>query len=297
MEMESSGVWDWSFRTFLRVKPPPSLGDATSASAAFDTDGDDDDASSCSRLKFLVEEETGVAGEAAKRLELEVPLSAEPGLIHSHTTGFVPFYFNDVFGPHADQAEVFSAVRDMLVDAFLGINCTVLAYGQTGTGWLIAHNMQFPSIRPDRAETLSGKTFSISGGDSYAERGLIPRGVKLMFDEAKARGLTVTDSASNSQCDKDACCSFYISFTEIYGEGVYDLLDPGKRHRPLEEWSRAQVLETEDGLVIRNVNVFQVHTAEDAMNLFFMGSDNRYLSLLYYFICDVQFVRYAGCLD
>lgn len=71
-------------------------------------------------------------------------------------------------------------------------------------------------------------------------------------------------------------CQLYISFTEIYGEAVYDLLDSDKRHFPLEQWPRAQILETEEGLVIRNINVFEVHSVEDAMNLFFMGNTNRF---------------------
>lgn len=123
---------------------------------------------------------------------------------------------------------------------------------------------------------LSGKTFSISGGDTFADRGLIPRGVKLMFDEAKARGLAITDASSQDGDHDKAKCSLYVSFTEIYGDAVYDLLDAEKRHRPLEEWPRAQVMESDEGLIIRNLNVFQVSSAQDAMNLFFMGTANRF---------------------
>lgn len=35
-------------------------------------------------------------------------------------------------------------------------------------------------------------------------------------------------------------------------------------------------METDEGLVIKNVNVFNVATPEDAMNLFFMGTTNRF---------------------
>ena len=66
-----------------------------------------------------------------------------------------------------------------------------------------------------------------------------------------------------------------ISFTEIYKEVVYDLLDQSKRDQPIEHWTAAQVLESDNGLVLKNVNVFRVETEEEALNLFFMGNANR----------------------
>lgn len=101
---------------------------------------------------------------------------------------------------------------------------------------------------------------------------MIPRGIKLAFDEMKRRTGQEIDSSAPSVVPT---IRLYVSFTEIYGEAVYDLLDPDKRYHALEDWPKAQVLETEDGLVIRNINVFQVLTLEDALNLFFMGTTNR----------------------
>jgi hypothetical protein len=89
-----------------------------------------------------------------------------------------------------------------------------------------------------------------------------------VFDLARARDQTCPPEGPPS-------CLLYVSFTEIYGEAVYDLLDADKRNHRLEDWPKAQVLETDEGLVIRNINVFQVQSAEDAMNLFFMGTTNR----------------------
>ncbi len=92
---------------------------------------------------------------------------------------------------------------------------------------------------------------------------MIPRALKSVFDEAKRLGATSTSK-------------IYISFTEIYNEAVYDLLDSEKRYHTIEEWTKAQVLEGDEGLVIRNVNVFEVAAVEDALNLFFMGTTNRF---------------------
>lgn len=43
--------------------------------------------------------------------------------------------FDKVFGPEADQTMVFGEVAEGMLDEVLaGYNCTIFAYGQTGTG-------------------------------------------------------------------------------------------------------------------------------------------------------------------
>ncbi len=45
------------------------------------------------------------------------------------------YSFDTVFGPDADQATLYQAVvAPMLSEVLLGYNCTLFAYGQTGTG-------------------------------------------------------------------------------------------------------------------------------------------------------------------
>ncbi len=63
--------------------------------------------------------------------------------------------------------QVFERVAsDVVLGALDGINGTVFAYGQTG----------------------SGKTFTITGGAArYADRGLIPRAISLVFAELRQR--------------------------------------------------------------------------------------------------------------
>lgn len=76
-----------------------------------------------------------------------------------------------------------------MYSALDGYNGTILAYGQTG----------------------SGKTYTITGGEHYADRGIIPRVLSTIFEEFEQR-VNV----------RYAC---YISYLEIYNENVYDLLD------------------------------------------------------------------------
>ena len=70
-----------------------------------------------------------------------------------------------------------------------GFNATVLAYGQTG----------------------AGKTFTMTGStQSYEHRGLVPRAVAHVFQEAEKR--------------HDASVAVRISYLELYNEQMYDLL-------------------------------------------------------------------------
>ena len=77
-------------------------------------------------------------------LELEIPEGADPGLVHYHITGYIPYTFNRVFDMDATQENVFFEVQDMILDIFKGFNSTILAYGQTGSG--IKNTEHMPDI-------------------------------------------------------------------------------------------------------------------------------------------------------
>ena len=177
-------------------------------------------------------------------LSVAVPPDVDPGLFHyNNESGDIKFEFDKVFDTDAKQEEIFEEVMAPKVqDVLSGVNCTVFAYGQTG----------------------SGKTFTVSGGDSFEDRGLIPRTIALVFSELKER-LKLKEFTYKCQ----------ISFTEVYNEVIYDLLDQDQRAVPLDKRSPVQVLESPNGLVLRNLNVFEISSEEDALGLFFMGNATR----------------------
>ena len=177
-------------------------------------------------------------------LTITVPPDVDPGLVHyNNDSGDVKFEFDKVFDTDTKQESVFDeVVAPKVHDVLSGVNCTVFAYGQTG----------------------SGKTFTVSGGDSFDDRGLIPRTIALVFSELKER-----------QKLKEFSYTCQISFTEVYNEVIYDLLDQGQRAVPLDKRSPVQVLESPNGLVLRNLNVYEISSEEDALGLFFMGNATR----------------------
>jgi kinesin family protein C1 len=99
-----------------------------------------------------------------------------------------PFRFDKVFQPSDDQDKVFQEISQLVQSALDGYNICIFAYGQTG----------------------SGKTFTMEGDD--VNTGMIPRGVKQIFDTAeklKEKGWVYTMEAQ---------------YLEIYNETLRDLL-------------------------------------------------------------------------
>ncbi|KAF2436839.1 kinesin family protein-like protein [Tothia fuscella] len=119
-----------------------------------------------------------------------VDLSMGPSALSNKT-----YHFDKVFSPAADQVMVFDEVVTPIMDEVLaGFNCTIFAYGQTGTG----------------------KTYTMSGDISQTipcpdGAGIIPRALHALF------GRLDGEKAENSvKC----------SFIELYNEELRDLLSP-----------------------------------------------------------------------
>jgi kinesin family protein 6/9 len=188
-----------------------------------------------------------VDGSERGLFDLSIPPDAAPGLVHNNTTGHVEYEFDAIFGEEASQEDVFDIIaRDKVDNLLAGENSTIFAYGQTG----------------------SGKTYSIFGGETFSERGLIPRALGLVFA-----------TMAQKQAEGKSNVKLRLSFTEVYGEAVFDLLDPQKRYISMEQWTPVQILEADGELVLRNLNVYEVEKEEDALSLFFMGNTNRITSV------------------
>lgn len=109
------------------------------------------------------------------------------------------YTFDMVFGAQAKQIDVYrSVVCPILDEVIMGYNCTVFAYGQTGTG----------------------KTFTMEGERSPNEEytweedplaGIIPRTLHQIFEKLTENGTEF---------------SVKVSLLEIYNEELFDLLNP-----------------------------------------------------------------------
>jgi kinesin family protein 11 len=134
-----------------------------------------------------------------------------------HTNLTKSYQFDRVFGPKSHQLDVYRAVVEPLIEqVMIGYNCTVFAYGQTGTG----------------------KTFTMEGGEMQNEAGIrwdsdptigiIPRALAQIFD-------TLREQADSLEY------SVRVSFLELYNEEIFDLLsahDDTSRLRLYEDATR-----------------------------------------------------------
>ena len=138
-----------------------------------------------------VRENSGVVVSTDGTKGKKVELSMGPSALSNKT-----YAFDKVFSPAADQGIIFGeVVSPILAEVLNGFNCTIFAYGQTGTG----------------------KTYTMSGDITDMlpipeEAGIIPRVLHMLFDKL---GEDASEKSENSvKC----------SFIELYNEELRDLL-------------------------------------------------------------------------
>ena len=139
------------------------------------------------------------------KLDVIQVVSAEEGSI-SVTGGKhnLTCKYDTVFGEESTQEDVFEFVKPSIIQVIQGYNCTVFAYGQTGTG---------------KTYTMLGKERQDKGRevklDESDECGVIPRAVGALFDEIRANA------------EHGTAAELHVAYMQIYNDNIYDLLsDP-----------------------------------------------------------------------
>ncbi|KAK2767724.1 kinesin motor protein cin8 [Arachnomyces sp. PD_36] len=183
-----------------------------------------------------VKENSGVvvSTEGAKGKSLE--LSMGPNAVSNKT-----YHFDKVFSPAADQGVVFEdVVVPILNEMLAGYNCTIFAYGQTGTG---------------KTYTMSGDMTDTLGILSDAA-GIIPRVLYSLFHRLE-------DNESSVKC----------SFIELYNEELRDLLSA-------EENAKLKIYEDtskkgHNVTMVQGMEESHIHSASAGINLLREGSHRR----------------------
>ncbi|KAG5645219.1 hypothetical protein DXG03_006636 [Asterophora parasitica] len=137
-----------------------------------------------------------VTSAGAKSKDVAIEVSAPVSSLGIVTMPPVRTYpFDLVFGPEADQAMIYhEVVSPMLDEVLMGYNCTLFAYGQTGTG---------------KTYTMAGDLNPTPMGNPSANAGMIPRVLFRLFHHLET-----------SKSDY----SVKISYVELYNEELRDLL-------------------------------------------------------------------------
>ncbi|KAK4556091.1 hypothetical protein LTR86_006787 [Recurvomyces mirabilis] len=134
-----------------------------------------------------------VAGEAEeKRSIVRIPNPKKESEAYS-------FQFSSVYDRDGTQAQLYdNEVSPTVKHLFKGFDVTLFAYGVTGTG----------------------KTHTMRGGKSLAERGVIPRLLSSIYRRARK---VEKDSARETQVE------VVMSYYEIYNDRVFDLFEPPEK--------------------------------------------------------------------
>ncbi|EFA84984.1 kinesin-14 [Heterostelium album PN500] len=154
------------------------------------------------------------------------------------------FEFDKVFGMRATQSSVFEEISQLVQSSLDGYATCIFTYGQTG----------------------SGKTYTMEG-ESGEQRGMIPRTVELIFNQA------------DSLITKGWQFEFEASFLEIYNENIHDLLtkDTTSHHHNNNTNSKSYEIRHEAGFntVVTNLTYVPVKQPDDIFTLLNLASKNR----------------------
>lgn len=170
------------------------------------------------------------------------------------------YSFDHVFGPESDQEMVYDGIaRNSLMEMVEGYNCTIFAYGQTGTG---------------KTHTMSG-TFSSKSDKAPSEGcGVIPRTLYHLFEHLERAKRTEKPSKTAGRE-----YSVKLSFFELYNEELRDLLSPED-----EEFSRKVRIfdESGKGVTIHGMEEVYVRTAAEGLKVLEDGSFRRQVATTKY---------------
>lgn len=159
-------------------------------------------------------------------------------------------YYDKIFNLNSKQIEVFHFAKECVRDILSGINSTIFAYGNTGSG---------------KTYTMFGADWTGYGKETteliinpYSEDiGLTPRLINQFFSEVDTRKKKFT-----VRC----------SFLQIYNEKIYDLLD----ENITEKTKNLNIREDKySGIYVEGLTDFIAENVYDCLNLLRKGEKQR----------------------
>ncbi|XP_049542303.1 kinesin-like protein Klp61F [Anopheles darlingi] len=154
------------------------------------------------------------------------------------------FTFDRAFCPGSKQYEVYhSVVAPYIEEVLSGFNCTVFAYGQTGTG------KTFTMVGEEEPELSAA-------WEDDTMTGIIPRAVNHLFDELRMTELEF---------------SMRVSYLELYNEELCDLLstDDSVKIRIFDD------VQKKGCVIVQGLEEILVHSKDDVYKLLAKGQERR----------------------
>ena len=199
--------------------------------------------------------------------------------------------FNHIFSTTSTQKDVFNFIKPCLLSIQKGINCTILAYGQTGTGktytmfgadWSFNEENYIYDIEDDIDNELKNKydkdndvllknNIVIDKSSEY--NGIIPN---LILELYNIYGNKTNEENINN-------IMITCSYIQIYNEKIYDLLDlsseedevPNSNNKIKKGQTIKIKTDKSNGLIIDGANEIRAPTYQDMFDILETGENNR----------------------
>jgi kinesin family protein 5 len=163
----------------------------------------------------------------------------------------LPFQFDHIFEESSTQEQVYSKVaRGLIQEVLAGYNCTVFAYGQSGSG---------------KTTTMTGYSHVVDNSD------LLCRDDVVLWQHPRDMGVVprmIADLFSEIKTQKDHEFSIQLSYVEVYLEKIRDLLNISKENLEIRE-------NKFKGVLINDVTEVYVSSFDDAIKTMRKGELNR----------------------
>ncbi|KAJ2561405.1 hypothetical protein GGH12_004031 [Coemansia sp. RSA 1822] len=192
----------------------------------------------------------------------DVKITGSPSVARS-------FHFDGVFGPKASQENIYDkVVSPILNEVMQGFNCTLFAYGQTGTGKTYTMEGDLDSTSTPAVSRVPTPTVGhdlLSSARMSPQAGMIPRTLHNLF----------------YALDKQSAEYYvHVSYVELYNEELRDLLagtDHAGDTNGFVPSGNLRVYEsgTDKGVVIQGLEEKLVTSAKDAVALMQAGAMRR----------------------
>lgn len=161
------------------------------------------------------------------------------------SSGDREFTFDDVFGPTSTQERVYeSAVKPMVRDVLDGYNCTVFAYGQTGTG---------------KTHTMSG-AHDAECDVLSSEAGIIPRAMSHVFEYLERAELEY---------------HVKVTYLELYNEEITDLLGPPLEADGSNKMKHALMEDGKGAVTVKGLEEVYVRSMQEVFTVLNRGTTRR----------------------
>ncbi|XP_010281376.1 PREDICTED: kinesin-like protein KIF9, partial [Phaethon lepturus] len=173
-------------------------------------------------------------------IDIYIKKDAKKGVVNNRQTDW-SFRLDGVLHNTSQEVAYETVAKQLVSEALIGYNGTIMCYGQTG----------------------AGKTYTMMGATAeYKHRGIIPRAIQQVF-KATAHSL-------------DPFVTVRISYLEIYNETLFDLLATTTSNGTSD--MQMAVVDCPQGVYVKGLSIHSVSHEEDALNLLFEGETNRVIA-------------------